>query len=173
MTEEERRVRHNQASKRSRDRKKSETNKGRHSVELIQDLICIRCESPTPRNSGSQKYCPECAKNRDRRAWSKQYYENNKDQFFAANKKRRAKVRGVVATLTQEEWDNILLVFNFECVYCGDPWEQQDHFTPLSKGGNHTADNVVPACASCNSKKYNKDALEFIGCGPVLVARKP
>jgi len=31
-----------------------------------------------------------------------------------------------------------------------------DHIIPISKGGNHTIDNLTTACRSCNSKKSNK-----------------
>lgn len=79
--------------------------------------------------------------------------------------KRKAKVRGIEATLTNDEWDSILELWNYQCVYCGDPWEQIDHFVPLCSGGTHTSDNVLPACAHCNQKKNRKEILEFIGCG--------
>ena len=32
----------------------------------------------------------------------------------------------------------------------------QDHVIPLSKGGQHIKENIVPACPSCNSKKGNR-----------------
>lgn len=37
-----------------------------------------------------------------------------------------------------------------------------DHILPLSKGGNHKIDNLVPACRTCNLSKYTKTADEFI-----------
>lgn len=81
-------------------------------------------------------------------------------------RKRRALKQGTSdSTLTEKEWLSILETFNYECVYCGDPWVERDHFIPLSKGGTHTADNVVPACMTCNRRKRDKMPLEFIGCG--------
>ncbi len=38
-----------------------------------------------------------------------------------------------------------------------------DHMMPVSRGGEHSERNVVPACKTCNSKKWNKTPLEFIG----------
>ena len=32
----------------------------------------------------------------------------------------------------------------------------KDHVIPISKGGHNTKENIVPACQSCNNKKYNK-----------------
>jgi 5-methylcytosine-specific restriction endonuclease McrA len=47
------------------------------------------------------------------------------------------------------------------CVYCGRKMQRltQDHITPLSRGGNHTKSNIVPACRSCNSKKGTGEPL--------------
>lgn len=39
------------------------------------------------------------------------------------------------------------------CVYCGARAEGIDHMRPVSRGGRTTPRNVVPACASCNSRK--------------------
>lgn len=37
-----------------------------------------------------------------------------------------------------------------------------DHVIPLSKGGHHTASNVVPACGPCNSVKSDGPAPPFV-----------
>ena len=34
---------------------------------------------------------------------------------------------------------------------------QIEHVVPISKGGAHDIDNIVPACAACNSSKGAKD----------------
>jgi len=72
--------------------------------------------------------------------------------------KRRAKMREIVCTLTAAEWRTILLDYKFACAYCQrtDLKLTQDHVIPISKGGHHTKQNVVPACRSCNSKKLNR-----------------
>jgi len=83
----------------------------------------------------------------------------------AANKRRHARRRSVleniIATLTADQWSAILAKHDFCCAYCGKPFSKelpatQDHVTPLSKGGHHTADNVVPACKPCNSGKRDR-----------------
>lgn len=44
-----------------------------------------------------------------------------------------------------------------------------DHYTPLSKGGKHTQDNLVVSCDKCNLQKNAKDPLEFaISIGKLL-----
>ena len=45
-----------------------------------------------------------------------------------------------------------------QCVYCGDPTTDWDHFRPLVRGARptgygHGADNLVPACGPCNQSK--------------------
>ncbi len=42
------------------------------------------------------------------------------------------------------------------CQYCGGPAESLDHITPRSRGGDHTWENVVACCRSCNVKKGNR-----------------
>ena len=40
------------------------------------------------------------------------------------------------------------------CVFCGDtPIRRWDHLTPVSKGGDTTLGNMVPACATCDDSK--------------------
>lgn len=47
------------------------------------------------------------------------------------------------------------------CVYCAGPREHLDHKHPISKGGAHSVENVVPSCARCNISKQDKTAIEF------------
>ena len=74
----------------------------------------------------------------------------------ASQRKRRAAKRGAsICDLTRVQWDGIKALYNHRCIYCGTASRSltQDHITPLSKGGNHTVTNVVPACRSCNASK--------------------
>lgn len=52
-----------------------------------------------------------------------------------------------------------------ECPYCGKAMgareKSLDHVTPLSRGGTHTADNVVVCCRSCNSRKHARTPEEW------------
>lgn len=66
--------------------------------------------------------------------------------------------------ITEQQWADRLVEFEDCCAYCHKPSErlQQDHIQPISKGGQHTYDNVVPACAFCNASKGSKSLLEFI-----------
>jgi 5-methylcytosine-specific restriction endonuclease McrA len=49
------------------------------------------------------------------------------------------------------------------CYYCGIKTNALtfDHIQPLTKGGAHTLDNLIMACAPCNSRKHAKDPHIF------------
>ena len=48
-----------------------------------------------------------------------------------------------------------------QCQYCGNRKQLTiDHVIPRSRGGKHTWNNVVIACATCNCRKGNKTPAE-------------
>lgn len=52
------------------------------------------------------------------------------------------------------------------CVYCGaDGPLSLDHLIPRLRGGADAADNLVPACRSCNSAKGARDMLVWLAAG--------
>ena len=80
----------------------------------------------------------------------------------ARNARRRArKIAAIVNDFTAAQWIEMQAAYGFQCVYCGRKMKRltQDHLTPLSKGGDHTASNIVPACRSCNSRKATGKVL--------------
>ncbi len=92
------------------------------------------------------------------RAWR----NANRETYRAKAKKHRARVLNApISDLTAPQWLAIKVLYQWRCVYCNKKVVAltQDHITPLSKGGNHTMENVVPACQSCNSKKHTGPAL--------------
>ena len=77
--------------------------------------------------------------------------------------RRRARIASVLATLTAVEWEAILDAAGHACIYCGSQEKiTLDHLTPISKGGDHTAENVAPACLPCNQSKGAKAVVEFL-----------
>lgn len=76
-----------------------------------------------------------------------------------AQHRRRARRNGAaINDLTRSQWRAIKAAFGNRCAYCGEHFERltMDHVISLSKGGGHTASNVVPACRPCNTPKYTK-----------------
>lgn len=86
------------------------------------------------------------------------YRRAHPESDLAKTKRRNALKRGAgIATLTRSQWDALKVLYGHRCVYCGTRSMRltQDHVIPLSKGGQHAMDNVVPACISCNSSKHD------------------
>lgn len=103
------------------------------------------------------------------RAYSKAHPEYVRDN----NLRRRARRKAVLNDLTVAQWEEIQQAYSHRCAYCGNKPKRltQDHIIPLSKGGQHTVSNIVPACASCNSKK--KAGPPLIPVQPMLLTIAP
>lgn len=88
--------------------------------------------------------------------WST-YRRDNRDQYNLNEQRRRTLKRSLISTFTLKQWQQCLTHFNHQCAYCGHNDKlEQDHFIPVSKGGHYTANNIIPACRSCNASKNNK-----------------
>jgi 5-methylcytosine-specific restriction endonuclease McrA len=85
------------------------------------------------------------------------------------NRRRARKEGAAINDFTRKEWEAMNAHYGQRCVYCGKKSQrlQQDHITLLSKGGNHTASNIVPACRSCNVRKG--DRVVPVPVQPVLL----
>jgi len=90
-------------------------------------------------------------------AIERRWRKDNPDKKRSKDQRRHARKLSLPHTLTQAEWENILADYGYQCAYCDKTWLDckltQDHVIPLSQGGGYTADNIVPACLSCNDKK--------------------
>jgi 5-methylcytosine-specific restriction endonuclease McrA len=94
-----------------------------------------------------------------RRDWAKKHPELGRKLA----KDRRARLKGATGVITPQEWQALLKEHDHKCYYCGTTERiTQDHWIPLSRGGSHTIDNIVPACHSCNSRKYNMTGDEYL-----------
>lgn len=49
----------------------------------------------------------------------------------------------------------------FRCAYCGAKADTVDHVVPRSRGGDHSWENCVAACANCNHRKADKMLAEL------------
>jgi len=114
-----------------------------------------------------------------RRAWEKAYrakhaelkrahYQTPRGRAAAIAKMQRRRATRAGASrndFTREQWLLLQETFQHRCAYCGRRAKghlTQDHVTPLSKGGAHTLNNIVPACQSCNSSKGVKAPLKQV-----------
>jgi 5-methylcytosine-specific restriction endonuclease McrA len=81
-----------------------------------------------------------------------------RERLLRGRHKRRALMLGQTAVesrLTAQEWEKIKAAHGYGCLYCGTTERPltRDHVVPLSLGGQHVKENVVPACQNCNSRR--------------------
>lgn len=78
------------------------------------------------------------------------------------NARRRAAISATVTPITKDQWNEIKALFRNRCAYCGKRKKlTMDHRVALSRGGDHSAHNIVPACMDCNSRKNTKNEVYF------------
>ena len=87
---------------------------------------------------------------------TKRFYSSDKGRISDRNEKHKRRIRkGKGSGITNQQWNELLRKHNFRCAYCGIKDNMTiDHVVPLSKGGKHSIENIVPACAKCNSRKH-------------------
>jgi 5-methylcytosine-specific restriction endonuclease McrA len=78
----------------------------------------------------------------------------------------RARMCGLPASLTNQDWESALAYFSNRCAYCTiRPYQALEHFIPIASGyGGTVASNCIPACMACNGKKGDRhpDTLDRI-----------
>lgn len=79
------------------------------------------------------------------------------------NHKRRMREKESLMWFKEKDWIKCIEHFNHECCYCGIHLENptMEHFIPLSKGGEFSPKNILPACLSCNSSKHTNAFNEW------------
>lgn len=121
------------------------------------------------------------AANKERiKQYNTEYYANNRDSEIArciaytkahpeidAAIKHRRKARKMNAACEHGTRcvsnEFLKMIRESNCLYCGAPGPgQADHFAPLSRGGLHCVENIVPACASCNCSKHAMDPYDWL-----------
>ncbi len=96
--------------------------------------------------------------------YTKTHAEGNREK----EKRRRARKSGaVINDFTRDDWSVLLELHGNRCAYCFSLATvlTQDHVTPLSKSGDHTYLNIVPACKPCNQRKHTSGLLTFLARG--------
>jgi hypothetical protein len=79
------------------------------------------------------------------------------------NHERRARVLNATVTkITPVQLEQIYKNWNNRCAYCGGQATTLDHIVPLIRGGEHSLENLIPACRHCNSSKNAKQLSKWI-----------
>jgi hypothetical protein len=98
-----------------------------------------------------------------------------------SSRSRRASLMGAaINDFTEAQFEEMKALYGYRCVYCPTNCKAcknrtheltPDHITPISKGGDNTARNIVPACLPCNKKKNRYAVLKPVQ--PVLLLLSP
>jgi 5-methylcytosine-specific restriction endonuclease McrA len=92
----------------------------------------------------------------------KRYRLKHPDLRLEISRRRRAREAGAAGNFTNREWLELLARHNRRCAYCGvEAQLQADHRVPLSRGGTHDIENILPACGPCNRRKAALSESEF------------
>lgn len=79
--------------------------------------------------------------------------------------KRRARRFKRLDSMTTLQWRRVVNYFGSRCGYCNRRLESRlvaEHVKPLARGGDHIAQNVVPACNDCNHDKRDDDIIQWM-----------
>lgn len=92
--------------------------------------------------------------------WRQNATHNFWSEYVARYRARKESAEGFH---TRAEWLELVQIFENKCAYCGIICSPtKDHIVPLSRNGTDYIENITPACLSCNGKKGNKTASEFL-----------
>jgi len=85
-------------------------------------------------------------------------YESTPDRkAYQANycgRRKVIKAGGEVSLVTTKD---VMAIHSMPCTACSAPSPSEaDHLVPISKGGGHTLDNLIPLCHSCNKSKGDR-----------------
>ena len=152
---------------------------GLHREERIAYQKAYRTKHRKEYNAYLRAY--KAAHPKETAARAKAYYETHRDERMAYRRSVRGKLAGRAGTakyaalkrqrvqvagdrvLTRQQWEKIVLLSKGKCYWCRKKMKKvtQDHVIPLSKGGAHTAENIVASCHSCNCRKHAKIVTLF------------
>jgi hypothetical protein len=144
--------------------------------EKIKELVLVACRSnfkivftdkerkEKKTKSQTYKYWHDIEFRRQRLRYSKEHHKKDRSKMLARKHKREALMLNQHdGTVTTKEIKRILEERK-TCPYCGNPIGKAeiDHMDPISKGGLHSASNIIGCCHKCNSKKHTKSFVEWL-----------
>jgi hypothetical protein len=114
-------------------------------------------------NVERREYDRQHARDQKETGYSKEYYEKNKQYFIDYQKNR---MMNKTHEISNEEWLRCKEYFENSCSYCGlhqnyhyiiyagKPKKTDLHKEHVNHNGSNKIDNCVPACQTCNCKKW-------------------
>lgn len=133
--------------------------------EKNREQLALKCkeyreENPDKVKAYNDKYRKE---NEEKiKIATSRWRKKNPHKTIEYRHKRMAKMLQLDYGFNISDWNKCISFFNNECAYCGSKEKlTQDHFIPVSKGGEYTINNIIPVCSWCNSSKHVKDFEEW------------
>jgi 5-methylcytosine-specific restriction endonuclease McrA len=106
-----------------------------------------------------------------RQAWLEVNREwANRNQFIYKARRRARQTSADCGCVTLPALRLMAAALGGLCAYCESPFEHWDHAIPLSRGGLHCLDNLVPACAPCNLRKGSHTQDEYLARVGLLIS---
>lgn len=104
------------------------------------------------------------ADNREKsRIRAREYARTERGRIATINKRQRERAKRLSAitersALVTDSWvGSMFSLYDNRCVYCLETClPTMDHVVPVSRGGKHEQENIVPACHPCNSSKRDR-----------------
>lgn len=146
----------------------------------LEDRVCKCCNEAKPLSSFASfqrkgityhsHTCSTCRNRRQRelrlanpgrqREYDQRSYKKHRESVIRrkmrVNDMRRAWKHGALEVIEVNR-DAIFQRDGLTCYLCGEEFDREnlhlDHVVPLSRGGNHTPDNIRVACKWCNARK--------------------
>lgn len=137
------------AANREHEHKRQRANYLHHAEHRRLDSLSYRQAHLEERRAYEREY------SRSHRA-EKRNHDREHKRSTSRMRVRRALQHSTEPALTEIQWEAIKAAYRYRCAYCGDSKAPltQDHVVPISKGGPHTIENIVPACRRCNTAKW-------------------
>lgn len=136
------------------------------------EKTCVHCDGTfVPAGSNKAIYCSSKCRSASirrreqsdptrrlaARERARRYSKTERYRFSQINHKSLRRQVERAGSVTPDQWADQIKLFGNQCAYCPSCGPlTMDHVIPLSKGGQHSIDNVVPACKPCNSSKNNE-----------------
>lgn len=130
---------------------------------LDRAAACLRAWNAKNRMRSREIARASAQRNREaKRERDRQWTAENRDKKAAQAARRRALESAALRSWSDAQWRTLLAEHQFRCGYCATESDLvPDHRIALSRGGENTIENIIPACPECNARKGVRDELEF------------
>ena len=91
------------------------------------------------------------------KAHKAEYNAKNLHLGWEGKYRRRATKYGfghLVSSMQSFTSDELISRWGDACYLCGGVWDQLEHVTPVSRGGEHSLSNCRPVCGPCNRRAW-------------------